>query len=165
MAKQELSENICYIAGLFSKSSRKEKSMVAIDTGISEIRERFVQIAVGDLGIIPEKIAIGAGSPGAVRFYHSRVSKRLLDIVDREAFIFKSRNRLSGNYVAGMFDIAGHYFHSIEIRHVMPKDALMLENLGIHTRGDKIMNISSFMSLISGFSVLAEIVTQKRGRM
>ncbi len=152
--KSELTPNICYIAGLFSKSSRREKNYVSVNTEITELQQRFIEIAVNDLGIPPSKIILGRESEISAGFYHSRVAKQLQDIINRETFVFKTSNGLSRSYLAGMFDIAGHYIKSVEIHHVNPKDALMLENLGIHTKGDKIMNISKFIALIKDFSII-----------
>jgi hypothetical protein len=142
------------MAGLYSKAPRREKNYVSVNTSISELQQRFIEIAVNELGILPNKIILGRESEKSAGFYHSRVAKRLQDIVNREIYVFKTVNELSRSYVAGMFDIAGHYRGAIEISHVNPKDAFMLENLGVHTRGDKIMNISKFIALIKESGIL-----------
>lgn len=152
--KATLTPNICYMAGLYSKASKKEKNFVSISTNLPELQQRFVEIAVNDLGIIPSKILLGRDGDNDAGFYHSRVAKQLLDIANRETYVFKVVNDLSRSYLAGMFDIAGHYRSSVEIRHVSPKDAMMLENLGIHTRGDRVMNVGRFISLLKGHSIV-----------
>ncbi len=152
--KEKLTPNVCYMAGLYSKAAKKEKNYVSVNTSILELQQRFVEIAVNELGIMPNKIILGRESEKSAGFYHSRVAKRLLDIVNRETYVFKTVNELSRSYVAGMFDMAGHYRGTIEIGHVNAKDAFMLENLGVHTRGDKIVNISKFVALIKERSIL-----------
>lgn len=154
--KKDLVPNICYMAGLFSKASKKEKNFVSVNTSMIELQQKFIEIAVNELGILPNKIILGRESEKSAGFYHSRVAKQLQDIVNRETYLFKVPNELSRSYLAGMFDIAGHYRGSLEISHVNPRDAFMLENLGIHTRGDKIVNISKFVALIKGLSILLD---------
>jgi hypothetical protein len=153
MVDKKLTPEVCYAAGLFSKAARRQKNLVHISTSIPELQQKFVEIAVKKLGVLPNKIIMDDSGVG---FYHSRVAKRLQDIIDRETYVFKEVNVLSRNYLAGMFDISGHYRGAVEIRHVTPKDAFMLENLGVHTRGDSIMNVSLFVSLIKGYSILLD---------
>ena len=154
--KKTLTPDVCYMAGLYSKASKREKNFVSVNTSISELQQRFIEIAVNELGVQPNKIILARESEKSAGFYHSRVAKRLQDIVNRETYVFKTVNELSRNYVAGMFDMAGHYRGAMEISHVNPKDAFMLENLGVHTRGDKIVNITRFIALIKGFSILLD---------
>lgn len=165
MKQAKLTPNVCYMAGLFSKAPRREKNFVSINTGIEELQQRFAEIAVKDLKIEPSRIVLGRDGSLGIGFYHSRVAKRLNDIISREVYIFRKESELSRNYVAGMFDISGHFTKSsVEIRHVRPDDALMLENLGVHTRGDSITTITRFVSLIKGPSLLLEI-SMRKGRL
>jgi hypothetical protein len=154
--KTKLTPNTCYIAGLVSKSYETEKSLVGIRTSVDEIEQRFIEIAVKDFGIEPQRILIQeVGEHRHVFFYHSRVSKQLKDIVSRETHMFKKKDNLSSSYVAGMFDGAGHVTRTtITINPLSPSDVFMLENLGVHTKGNAIMNISSFIALIKGYSLL-----------
>lgn len=160
--KTEFTPNICYMAGLLSKSHAKEKNFVGIDTEMEELQQRFVEIAVNDLKIEPNKILLAAKSAMSVGFYHSRVAKQLQDIVKREVHVFKIKNDLARNYIAGMFDISGHLTGGVfEIRHVNASDALILERLGVHTRGDRILNMTEFIKLIKGHSLLLEQIRQQ----
>ncbi len=154
MTAKKLTPNICYMAGLFSKAQKREKNYVSVSTTMPELQQKFVEIAVKDFGILPTRIILGRDSQSSAGFYHSRVAKQLQDIVNRETYVFKTANELSSSYVAGMFDISGHYRSAVEIRHINPKDAFMLEGLGVHTRGDRIMNISRFIELIAGRSIM-----------
>lgn len=153
--KAKLTAHVCYIAGLYSKGPKREKNFVSVNTGVEELKQLFIEIAVKELGVLPSKVLFGHESDKSVGFYHSRIAKQLLDIANRENYIFKITNELSSSYVAGMFDASGHFSAGgLEIRHVTPKDAMMLENLGIHTKGDKILNIGRFMELIKGRSII-----------
>ena len=153
--KAKLTPSICYMAGLYSKASKKQKNFVSITTSIDALQERFVEIAVKDLEIEPNKILLGQVSEKSAGFYHSRVAKHLLDIANRETYLFKTANELARNYLAGIFDASGHISQTgVEIRHITPKDAMMLENLGIHSKGDRILNIGRFIALIDGSSII-----------
>ena len=155
--KTKLTSHMCYMAGLYSKAAKQEKNFVSVNTSIEELKDRFVELSVKELGILPNKIIFGRVSERSVGFYHSRVAKQLIDITNRETYIFKVPNELSSSYVAGMFDASGHFSAGgLEIRHVTPKDAMMLENLSIHTKGDKVLNIGRFMELIKGRSIVLD---------
>ncbi len=151
-----LSAKLCYMAGLYSKSNRKHKSLVCVNTGIEELRDRFVEIAVNELDVEPNKIMLDKEEVSA-GFYHSRISKQLANIVARETYVFKTVNEFSKNYLAGIFDISGHIKDgTLQIRHITPRDAMMLENLGIHTKGDNILNVGAFIGLIKGISIVED---------
>ena len=155
--KAKLTQNICYMAGLYGKGPKSQKNFVSINSGISELRDRFVEIAVKDLGVLPNKIIFGSGTEkNTVGFFHSRVAKRLADLIKREVYVFKTDNELARGYLSGMFDAAGHIGQgSIEIRHINSNDAIMLQNLGVHSRGDKILNIKRFLGLVNDMSIIA----------
>ncbi|MDE1833804.1 MAG: hypothetical protein KGH64_00540 [Candidatus Micrarchaeota archaeon] len=156
--KAKLTPDICYLAGLVSKSKGKEKSEVVINTGIDEIEQRFIEIAVKELEIDPTKIVIEQSeSRKYVKFYHSRVSKMLKDIAAREVYLFKKKDDLAASYIAGMFDSAGHIRGAAPtISPLTPTDAFMLENLGIHTRGNEVINITNFILLVKGRSIIID---------
>lgn len=157
MTSPKLTPEICYMAGLFSRNRQKEKGAVGILTGIGELEQRFIEIAMREFGIDSRKIVVEEVERGNrhVYFYHSRVSKLLKDIYTREVHLFKKRDKLSANYVGGMFDGGGHVTKTtVSISPISPADALMLQNLGIHTNGNNILNISNFISLVKGSSIL-----------
>lgn len=162
MAKFELTESLCYMAGLYSKSPKKEKNHVVLNTGIESLRDRFVEIAVKDLGVDPMKIKLEEEGLGA-SFYHSRVAKNLANIVSRETYIFKTNNAFARNYLAGMFDVGGHFRDgSLTISHILAPDAIMLENLGIHSKNDRILNGTKFIELVKGISIVMDMVEERR---
>ena len=145
------------MAGLLSQSN-EEKTAVGIVTGKSEIEQRFIEIAVKELGIIPAKILIEEkGTARHVFFYHSRVAKQLREIIERENYIFKTKNDFARNYVAGMFDAAGHvHREGLKITGLKPRDEIMLSNLGVHSGRGRILNPSALIGLIKGKSIVFE---------
>ncbi len=152
----KLTPNVCYMAGLYSKGPKSQKNFVSINSGMQELRDRFVEIAVNDLAVLPNKIVFGSEPENkSVGFFHSRVAKNLLDIISRETYVFKVDNELSRSYLAGMFDASGHFRPgAVEIRHINTNDAIMLQNLGVHSKGDKILNISRFIELVKARSLV-----------
>jgi hypothetical protein len=160
----KLTPSICYMAGLVSRSSKREKNSVGIETTIAEIEQRFIEIAIKDLEIEPTKILIDeAEGYKHIYFYHSRVAKRLKEIYSREIHVFKKKDKLSANYVAGMFDSAGRISRNsgeVSMTPITPEDAFMLENLGIHTKGNSIMNVGNLISLIGEDSILIRRISK-----
>ncbi len=155
--KTKLKPKICYLAGLLSKSG-EVKNAIGITTSIEEIEHRFLDICLKELKIEPNKIIIEDNQRSRhIFFYNSRLRKELDKIIERETIIFKYRNEYSANYIAGMYDIAGHIQNgSLVINKLSPKDQMMFENLGLRTDSNKIRNISSIVTLISGFSIMLE---------
>lgn len=153
--KTILTPKICYIAGIYSKGPKKEKNFVSLNTDMEFMQQYFAEIAINELHIEPNRIIIARDSRMSIGFYHSRVAKTLQNISAREVYLFKEKNELSRSYLAGIFDVSGHFSSdSIEIKHITSSDAFMLENLGVHSKGDKILNISKFIDLIEGFSII-----------
>lgn len=155
--KLKLTANVCYLAGLYGKNRSEKRNAVGIDTSMKEIEQRFVEIALKDLGIGPEKILIeDREHHRRVSFFHSQVAKQLGRIVERESIIFKRKNDLAAGYVAGLFDAAGHVSaQGVTINGLTAGDQLMLDNLGVHTNNGRVMNIRALLALIGGRSVLA----------
>ncbi len=157
MAKAKLSPELCYMAGLMDKGAG-EKSEVCITTNFEEVEQRFLEIAVKNLGIKPNRIVIEEKDGGLRRvlFYHSRIAKALRGISENSNRIFIRRNELSAAYVAGLFDAMGHANRNgVYMRRMDPRTALLLEQLGIHTRENRIAGVGSFMELVKGQSMLA----------
>ncbi len=153
--KAKLTPSLCYMAGLQSKSN-EERSAVGVSTGMDDIGQKFIEISIKELGIQPNRIIIDdiGGGMQHIYFYHSRICKRLKEIVDSSDKIFRRRNEFASAYVAGMFDAAGHKDRQgLYIKKIEPRDAIMLQNLEIYTRGNRIMNMSSFLELIKKFSI------------
>ncbi len=153
--KIKLGPEVYYVAGLLSKTN-EENNAIGIRTGIREVEERFVEIALKDFKIDPRKILVEPeGNHNHVYFYHSQIAKQLKLLIKSESKIFKKKDTKSENYVAGMFDAAGHMGkNDFRIKGISPADAMMLESLGVHTKGDKILNIANFIALVKGQSIM-----------
>lgn len=163
--KVKLTPELCYLAGLVGKG-REEGGAVGIKTRNDEITERFVKLAL-ELGIDTKKVLIEEREGlRHVYFYHSKLAKQLREIRDKETVLFKYRNLLAANYVAGIFDANGHFRgNRITLNGLNPKDNLMLQNLGIHTTGRVVLNIKNFISLINEYSVLLSLTEVKGAKL
>jgi len=153
--KAKLKPEICYLSGL-AWLSKDERSHIEVKTDIQEIEIKFVEIAV-KLGVEPSKIMISeAKGVYEAHFYHSKLAKWIREIRENESRVFKFRNELSANFVAGMFDSRGNSNTYIDIKGISPSEGLMLENLDIHTKGSKVLNPRNLITLIKGFSIRIE---------
>ncbi len=152
--KAKLKPNICYIAGLTRRAL--DKNAVGIETGIGEIAQRFAEIAVKELKVLPSKILVEErDGRRLVYFYHSRVARQLEEIRSREDKLFKAPTEFSINYLAGIVDASGRFSkQGIYIDGLTPQDEVMLANLGIHTRNGRVSNISTLLELVKGKSVI-----------
>ncbi len=163
-AKLKLSPDISYMLGIYSASDRKLP--MRLHTANSEMLERFIRIAVTDLGVGANKIMLD--DEGA-SFYNSRL-KRLFDrALERRTKTFKYLNDYSGSYLAGLFDCIGGFDRKgMFIRNLEAHDALLMENLGVHLKhqGSKayIMNENAFAGLISKHSSTLGKVKRHAGR-
>lgn len=155
MAKAKLTPKTCYMAGLLSKNVR-QNNRIGISTGMKELEQVFVEIAVKELGVDPTRITVEENEGHTtVYFFHSRIYKRLLDIIDREVYIFKVPNEFSSNFFGGMFDAAGHIGkEGVKINGLSRNDELALQNLEIHTRNGLVVNPSRLFKLIDGYSIV-----------
>ncbi len=150
----KLIPEISYLAGLTCKG-RFGKNVVGIETRSDKLEKRFIEICINHTGVMPEKIRTDVGGYGKIVYtYNSRLSKELAKIADREVYIFKSRDARSAGYVAGLFDSFGRVAKgNLYIHNMSAADQIMLGNLDIHTRGERITGISSLMALIEGISI------------
>lgn len=148
----KLTPEFCYIAGLVNKGREYERSAIGIFTTLDKMIEKFVETAI-KLGMAPNKILIEdyEGIKHAY-FFNSKLAKQAREAVERETKIFKYKNEFSGNYLAGMFDSSGKMVKGrVIIKGLSANDQLMLQNLGVHTKGSDIMNVSVFLELIKDY--------------
>jgi hypothetical protein len=151
--KLKLSPEVSYILGIYT-SMRKVMEPLGVKTTNTNVIERFIKISIDNLGIEPRKILIG---DDGVSFYNSKIKKLFEKALERRLITFKYRNAYSGNYLSGLFDVSGGRDRKgLYIRNIDSKDALLLENLGVHTmvQGSKsyVIDESLFMTLIKGYS-------------
>ncbi len=154
--KTKLKPYMCYLAGM--QRGSEVGSAVGITTSIDAIEEKFIELCIKRLLIPPNRIIIEErGGARHVYFYHSLIYRRLKEINEKKTRIFIRDSDLSRGYISGIFDANGHIGrNSISIRGMDAGDELILDRLGVHTLHGKILNISQFITLIKGCSVLFE---------
>lgn len=152
-SKLKLSPNVGYMLGIYSVN-RMAGQPISVSTGNGDVIERFIKVAIGELGVEPNKIIL---SEKGAAFYNSRLKKLFDRALERRRKTFKYINDYSGSYVAGLFDCNGGFDKKgMFIRDIGVHDGLLLEDLGIHTRvqGGKsyIMNEKALVELIGKHS-------------
>ena len=163
--RAKLTPEICYIAGMLSKTRQGERSMVGINTTIDGVIENFVSFAL-KLGVDTKKIMI-EDEEGVkhVYFYHSKLARQAREIIEKETRLFKFKNELSSSFIAGMFDASGNVGRErVFIKNLTKHDQLVLQNLGVHTDGYSIRNIKSFFALISAYSIILQQKLDRKQR-
>ncbi|MDE1870437.1 MAG: hypothetical protein KGH71_05675 [Candidatus Micrarchaeota archaeon] len=151
----KLTPELCYLAGIVSKTRQGERSMVGINTTIDDVVENFVEVAL-KLGVDAKKIIIeDVDGVKHVYFFHSKLAKQIREIVEKQTRIFKYKNEFSSSYLAGMFDASGKVSKGkLLLSGMSAADQMVMENLGIHTRQNSITNIQAFLGMIKGRSVI-----------
>lgn len=153
----KLTRELCYISGLAGRTHWPERSRIGIRTTNGAVEERFVEYAVR-LGVLPNKMVVAyEGSFVTAYFYHSRIARTVHELMGMRASLAGKRNGLAEAFIAGTFDANGHVLpDTISIRGLQSSDVLLLERMGIHTSGSRVRNISTFLALIKGMSVMLE---------
>ncbi len=152
-AKLKLTPSVSYILGVYHASAIQTQP-IKLHASNSEMLERFIKIAISELGVEPSKILLDGKNAA---FYNSKIKKLFDKALERRLVTFKYRNAYSGSYISGLFDASGGRDRKgLYIKNLDNKDALLLENLGIHTmvQGSKsyIIDESLFLSLVKGYS-------------
>ncbi len=155
--KIKLTPEICYIAGL--NAPFKEKNAVGVETNIKEIETHFAELAMKLFEVDPTRIMVTEEEGRhSIYFYNSRIAKRLAEIRSKSDKLFRMQNEFSKSYLAGMFDSMGRISKSgVFMNGMHPVDEVFLANMGIHTKGGRVTNISSLVSLIKNISILVGI--------
>lgn len=151
-----LTNELCYFAGLASRTREPENSQVGIKTTNDELAERFIKEAIR-LGVDTKKIMIEEkDSFKHIYFYHSKIARMIREITKERQSLPRKGRALAVAFVAGTFDANGHVINErVTINRMEKADELLLELLGIHTVNSKILNIRDFFELIRGGSTLA----------
>ena len=152
-----MNPDICYMLGVHASNSRAQ-SAVVMAVGSDALVERFVKIAVQQLGIEPSKILIrDLGTRKSAFFYNSKLRKHLDSTLERNEHIFKYRNEYSASYFAALFDCNGYAGKNGVSLRLSARDSLILERLGFHTLTKKgrcyIANAQEFMLFVKPFSI------------
>ena len=163
--KLRVTPEISYLMGLFACNPNNE---IGIVTDSSEQLERFVKLVMESLGVEPNKISINQhGETISALVYNSKAKKLFAEALGRRLKIFRWRNSYSANYLAALFDCRGGVdARGLYINGLDDKDALLLENLNVHTfqRRDRsyFLNESDFVSLIDGVSIKLQHMARKQ---
>ncbi len=162
--KLKLNTKICYLIGL---CNRNENS-IYISTEYDEILEKFIEIAINELSIKPDKIIINKKENKIIAFsYNSKIKNFFISILETRDYTFKYFNDYSSNYFAGLFDSKGYiennhlYFKSIDLN-----DQMILEKFKIHLRKTtnnsyKIISQNLFIILVKQNSVKINLFFKK----
>ncbi|MGC8649135.1 MAG: hypothetical protein ACP5UN_02870 [Candidatus Micrarchaeia archaeon] len=154
--KLKLNPKIAYFLGLFeySYSASLDEPIIGIMSNKKEIITEFTTIAVNELDIEPNKIMFEHKKDfEKAYFYNSKLKKLMKRELERKLHIFKYKNEYSLNYLRGIYDAAGGIDkNGIYIINLKIDDALVMENLGIHTLQKEskhyIINKNTFMRFI-----------------
>lgn len=151
--KLALSPDVSYMLGLCTIG--KEEPSISVSSPKYEVIERFVRIALQELGIDPRKVIVtDEGESKKAMFYNSMLKKLMTKSLEGRERIFKYKNEYSGSYFAGMFDARG----KMDKRSVWSgtrdmKDMMVLVKLGFQvTRKGKIGNPNTFLEFIKPYS-------------
>ncbi len=163
--KIKLTPELCYLAGLHSRSTA-ERNAIGVFTKRPEMEEKFIDLALKKLKIEPNRLIIEEdGDTHHVFFYHSKLGSQLRKVSGSCNILFKLPTPQSRSYMAGIFDAAGYFSGSgMHIRGITTRETIMLQQFGVHTSGDRIKDISRFLALIKGFSVIADKVDLSKTR-
>ena len=89
--------------GVYS-ANRKEIPYIGIKTESPSMIEKFIKIAIEELGVLPNKIML---DEEGVHFYNSKLKKLFEKALERRMKTLDTLNDYSGSYVAGLFDCSG----------------------------------------------------------
>jgi hypothetical protein len=164
-SKLKLSPKVSYMLGIYSMNKMAGQP-ISVSTRNGGVIEKFVKIAIGELGVEANKIML---NESGAAFYNSRLRKLFDRALERRRNTFKYLNDYSGNYVAGLFDCNGGMDRKgLFIRKIDVHDGLVLEDLGVHTRvqGSKsyIMNENALVALIKEHSLVLQKVLARGKR-
>lgn len=166
--KLPMSPDVSYMLGVYNCNS--SNSSVGVSTTSNELVERFVQIAVFNLGIKPDYIDISKDDRYIEATINNSKLKKLFDnALEKRDRTFKYKNEYSASYFAGIFDCRGAIDNKgIFLSHIGAYDAVLLERIGFHTRTSSgktyIKNDKEFIAFIAPFSIKAQTFHQARSR-
>ncbi len=152
-AKLKLTPSVSYILGIYSMGDRVAQP-IGVHAANSEMLERFIKIAISDLGVGPNKILLDGKDAS---FYNSKLKKLFDRALERRAKTFKYSNDYSGSYIAGIFDCVGGFDKKgMFMRDLDTGNWMLMENIGIHLKaqGSKayVMNENELVKLIKKHS-------------
>ena len=154
--KLPLSPDTSYMLGLYRCGCRDSKA-ICLQTGNYILIERFVRIAVMELGTKTDAITIAKkGNATRAEISNSKLKKLMDRALEERDRLFKYRNEYSGSYFGAIFDCSGGTDGKRVYLDADPMDAITLERLGFHTGKSRgrcyIRNSVEFMGFITPFS-------------
>lgn len=169
MAKKlSLSPDVSYMLGIYNCNSRRES--VCVSTSSNEMIERFVKIAVLNLGIKLDYVrVVKDGEIFEAKINSPKLKKLLEKALESRDKTFKYKNEYSASYFAGMFDCNGAVDRKgIFLRRGSAYDAVLLERIGFHTTTSAgkiyIKNDKDFVMFIAPFSIRAQFLPPPRSK-
>ena len=156
--KLAMSPDMSYMLGICSFGT--EEPSIRVVSRSEEVIERFVRIAIHELGVDPQKIVIGEEAEGAklhsALFYHSTAKRLMKKALEEREQIFKYKNDYAGSYLAGLFDARGHGSPKGIMTGVRDMtDIIILERLGFRVnRSGKVQNANDYLKFIKPYSAI-----------
>jgi hypothetical protein len=128
--KIKLTPELSYIIGLWRKARCQEGLGVQ---GNKDVLEVFAQEALEKNLTTSDKMLSGEEK---VYFYHTAYRKFFQEVEKEELERFKYLNEYASNYLAGMFDAAGHIDERgvVSLGQATKQDEMMLLRLGFQTK-------------------------------
>ena len=149
-----MSPDMSYMLGICSFG--KDEPSIKVISRSEEVIERFIRIAISELGIEPQKIVVGEeeGLHSAM-FYHSTAKRLMKRALEEREHIFKYKNDYAGSYLAGLFDARGKGSTKGIISGVRDMtDIIIMTRLGFRVaRSGKVQNANDYLTFIRPYSV------------
>lgn len=139
-----------------------DKGYVGVRTRNDELVERFVKCAIL-LGLDPRKMMIEeAGEVRHAYFYHSRIARMVREVLEKKTTLPGRSAELASCLVSGILDSKGRVTETgVYISRLDRADLLMLERLGVHMKGPRVMNLSRLLALTGKESLLAGSISDR----
>lgn len=167
--KLPISPDVSYMLGIYRCNS--SSGNLCLSTESKELVERFVRIAIMNLGTKPSAVtASKEGNLMVVEINNSKLKKLLEKALDKREKIFKYKNEYSGSYFAAIFDCNGAADNrGVFVRGINSYDKILLERIGFHTATNAgrcyIRSSMDFIMFIAPFSIKAQdIHKSSKGR-
>lgn len=163
MAKKlSITPDVSYMLGIYNCNSRKNS--IYVSSSNNELVERFVKIAVLNLGVNLDYVHVVKEEDYIEATINNSKLKKLFDkALETRDRAFKYKNEYSASYFAGMFDCKGAVDRKgLFMSGISAYDAVILERIGFHTTGGSgktyIKNDMDFIMFIEPFSIRAKII-------
>ncbi len=152
--KIKLNSKICYLIGICNR----RKGPLYISTKNNKIMEKFIEIAVNELKIKPDKITIQKNDEFIAYTYNSKITTYFKQMLQKRELIFKYINDYSSNYFAGLFDNKGDIINNhIYFKNIDLNDQMILEKFNIHLKNNnnvyQVLSRNSFIIFMKRNSI------------